>query len=811
MGRQRILAFGSILVFVITLNSAESPAPAPAPEARPIALVGGMIRTQSDLGDFVGTIVVRDGKIAALGANVAAPADALVIDASKFVITPGLIDANGMLGVHAGAARESGSAAGLDIIDAVDPFADDWRDAARQGVTAVYAQPNGSLGGSGAVLRVGPGPNAPAIAVKSPAAIQAALGQAPTAQAPAANPQLAEAMARFGIAPPPQPAGPPPSSNSLTRFAQAEQLKSQLDGARRYGESKTARRDAAKALLLKAIKKEIPIRLEVHHEDDIRNALKIGNDFGLRIVWEHIERAAVIPEDFAAAKAGIVLGPILGGKLTDAVRKVALDGRKIAIGTFGDEPRATAGLRLHAAAAVAAGMPRDAVLKALTSDAAELLGVSDKFGRLSVGRVADLVAVAGDPLDPSAPVRLTISQGVVTHNDAKIEPAPQPIAATPSLPEQLPPRFVLKTNRLMNFAGDFAPGELVIESGKISERVPSGIEIPTFDLGEAPVTPGLVAGHVGFESETSPDADAAHLRAADGLAFSDRRIRGYRDAGFLTAVIAPGSTNVIAGGAAAVPTYEPGRSTDVGLKFVLTPSARSRDRFPASLAGQFEFIDQRLRGEPSETNLFLPLAVQTTLLAERERPMTAVRDKKLTAWFEASNRAEIRDALRLISEHKLKAVLLMPRNVEELTDEIRAAGVAVVVGRQRPNDSELTTRGMVALGQANVPMAFGGDVNDLRVGAAWLVNAGLPRPVARRALTGQPATAFGLPPKTGQLIPGESADLVVWDGDPIDTASKPVAVVAQGQRVVAGPDDDEPKKRTATPGQQPAPTRRGRR
>jgi imidazolonepropionase-like amidohydrolase len=363
----------------------------------------------------------------------------------------------------------------------------------------------------------------------------------------------------------------------------------------------------------------------------------------------------------------------------------------------------------------------------------------------------------------------------------------------------------------MNQAGDFVPGELVIESGRIAERVSSGMEIPTFELGEAPVTPGLVAGHVGFDSETYPDADAAHLRAADGLAFSDRRIRGYRDAGFLTALIAPGSTNVVAGTAAVVPTFEPGRVTDIGVKFVLTPAARSRDRFPTSLAGQFEFIDQRLRGEPSETNLFLPTAVQNKLLAERDQTLQAVREKKLTAMFEANNRAEIRDALRLIGEHKLKAVLLMPRNGEELTDEIRASGVAVVVGRQRPNDSELTTRGMAALGQANVPMVFGGDVNDLRVGAAWLVNAGMPRQVARRALTGQPGPAFGLPAKTGQLTPGESADLVVWDGDPIDTASKPVAVVAQGQRVQAGPDDDEPKKRTATPGQQPAPTRRGRR
>jgi imidazolonepropionase-like amidohydrolase len=810
MGRLRLLAFGSILTLAISLHSAESPAPAPVPETRPIAIVGAAIRTQTDAGDIVGTIVVRDGKIAELGPDVKPPSGALVIDAAKCVVVPGLIDAHGVVGLNAGAAKESGAAAGLNIVDAIDPFADDWRDAARQGVTAVYTQTTGALGGNGAVLRIGPTTTAEGLVLKSPAAVQASLGQTAAAQAPAGNPQLQEMLSRLGINLPQQPqAGPPPSSNSLTRYSQAEQLRSQFDGARRYSENKTARKEQAKDLLVHAIKKEIPVRLAITHEDDIRNAMKIATDLGLRVIWEHVDRAAIIPEDFAATRAAMVVGPLLGGKFPPETRKLALDGRRWAIGTFSDEPRGTAGLRLHAAAAIAAGCPRDAVMRALTADAADLLGVGDKLGRLAVGRSADLAVFAGDPLDPSAPVRLTISQGIITHNDAKVETAPAPIAATPQLPDQLPPRYIVKTNRLLSLSGEFEPGELFIENGKLTDRGPSGIDIPTFNVGDAPVTPGLVAAHVGIEGESSPDADAAHLRAADGLASDDAKIRGYRDAGFLTAVLGPGSANVIAGIASCAPSYEIGRSADAGMKFVLTPAARDLQRFPVSLAGQIEFIDSRLRGEPGTSNMYLPPALQASLLAERDRGMTAVRERKLAAWFEASNRAEVRSALRLIGEHKLRGVLLMPRQVEELTDEIRASGVAVVVGPQKPHDSELMTRGLVALGKANVPIAFGGDAVDLRVSAGWLVNAGMPRPVARRALTAQPPAAFGLPANTAKLSVGESADYVVWNGDPIDTASRAVAVVAQGQRVMAGP-DDEPKKRGPAPRAQPAPTRRGR-
>jgi imidazolonepropionase-like amidohydrolase len=810
MGRLRLLAFGSVLLTTITLQSAESPAPAPAPEPRPIAIVGGLIRTQTDAGEITGTILVRDGKIVELGPNVKVPEGALVIDAAKCVVVPGLIDAHGVVGLNAGAAKESGGSAGLDILDAVDPFADDWRDAARQGVTAVYVQTTGSLGGNGAVLRVGPTTDAAGLAIKSPAAVQANLGQTSAAPAQAGNPQLAETLARLGITlPQQQQAGPAPQSNTLTRYAQAEQLRGQIDSARRYSENKNARKDNSKELLNRAIKKEIPIRLAVGHEDDIRNALKIANDLGLRIVWEHLDRVSVIPEEFAATRASIVVGPLVGAKFPAETRKLALDGRRWAIGTFSDEPRGTAGLRLHAAAAVAAGCPRDAVMKALTVDAADLLGVGDKLGRLAVGRPADLTVIAGDPLDPSAPVRFTLTQGAITHNDSKAEIAPMPVVANPQLPEQLPQRYVIKTNRLLNLAGDFVPGELFVENGKLVDRGPSGVTIPTFDVGDAPVTPGLVAAHVGIETEACPDPDSAHLRAGDGLSPDDAKVRGYRDAGFLNAVMAPGSQNVIAGVIASVPSYDLGPGTEAGIKFVLTPTARDAQRFPVSLAGQFEFIDARLRGEPIASNIYLPPSLQAGLLAERDRNLKSALDRKITAWFEVNNRTEARAALRLIAEHKLKGVLLMPRQVEELSDEIRNSGAAVVVGPQKSTDAELMTRGLVALGKANVPLAFGGEVSDLRPSASWLVNAGLPRPVARRALTGQPPAAFGLPANTAKLGTGESADFVVWDGDPIDLASRAVAVVAQGQHVMVGP-DDEPKKRTA-PQAQPTTNRRRQR
>src|SRR5688572_5954289 len=175
-----VLGFGVVAVmgwpFAPPGPAAGADAPlalAPIPDARPLALVGGLIRTQTDAGDFVSTIVIQNGKVVALGRDVTVPADARRLDVAGHVITPGLIDAHGTLGLNAAASRESGRDAGLNVLDAVDPYAEDWRDAAAQGITAVYAQPAGSglLGGSGAVLRVGPSSNAEDLAVKSPAGV----------------------------------------------------------------------------------------------------------------------------------------------------------------------------------------------------------------------------------------------------------------------------------------------------------------------------------------------------------------------------------------------------------------------------------------------------------------------------------------------------------------------------------------------------------------------------------------------------------------------------------------------------------------
>src|SRR5690349_13896309 len=94
--------------------------------SKTLALVGGRILTQTEAGTVQGTVLVRDGKIVAVGAKVEVPPDATRIDVTGYIVTPGLIDARSSFGLDHSATRDTASDATLDVLDAIDPHDDDW-------------------------------------------------------------------------------------------------------------------------------------------------------------------------------------------------------------------------------------------------------------------------------------------------------------------------------------------------------------------------------------------------------------------------------------------------------------------------------------------------------------------------------------------------------------------------------------------------------------------------------------------------------------------------------------------------------------
>jgi imidazolonepropionase-like amidohydrolase len=829
--------------------------------SKALALVGGQILTQTDAGAVEGTVVIRDGKIVAVGADVAIPADAERIDVKGMVVTPGLIDARSTLWLSPAAVREGAGDGGLNILDDVDPHGEDWKEVIRQGVTAVYVQPaaTGILGGRGAVLRVRPAETVEELVIQADAALQAALGTSnPPAAAP--TPQTLGTMS--------QPAPASGAANSLARYGQYEQLKRAFEAAKRPasemakgaptkgGGPGRARRDPSRDVLGRVLKGEIPLRLEAHREDDIRNALRLADEFKIRLVLDGVGDPGAAAVDLASRRVPLVLGPFVefeeppsyraeqpsaanaarrGGRRQAAParptpaptaakqpveRTKAQPGEdsRWALGTFSDQPRGSRLLRVQAAAAVAQGMDPDHVLRAMTRDAAEILGVADRLGSITPGKQADLAVFAGDPLDPSVPVRLVVSQGkVLVRNDVPVLRTQYSVLSTPgtALPARMPKKYVVQTQRLLAEDGTYRPGTILVDDGKVvaigSSAAPDGV--PVFDLETAVVSPGLVAAasDLGLARaiDDPAEADAGQVRVADVFDPQHRAVRKMLEGGFTSVLFTPGSTNVLAGTCSGVRlgSAEPG-FTGTGMKLALTGPSRAASRstaalpddgfpaflgggrggpprYPGSLAGQVELIEQVLAGKEPETELYLPARIQQQIQAERRRHVAALVERKQIAFFEAHSRAEVDAALQLIERFELRAVLVGPDEIKPFLADIKRLGVGIVVRPVQAGDYDRLLNELAEAAAAGVPVGYGGTAQEARISAALAVNAGMPRETAWRGLTAGAAKLTGMPENTGRLTTGGPADLVVWTGPPLDLCSRPLHVIVGGNLVNA--------------------------
>src|SRR5262249_29367723 len=154
-----------------------------------------------------------------------------------------------------------------------------------------------------------------------------------------------------------------------------------------------------------------------------------------------------------------------------------------------------------------------------------------------------------------------------------------------------------------------------------------------------------------------------------------------------------------------------------------------------------------------------------------------VVDGKRVAFFEAQTRAEVDAALHLIGRFKLRGVLVGPEEIKPFLADIKRLGVGIVSRPVQAGDFDRPIQELAEAAAAGVAVAFGGSsAQEIRRGAALAVNAGMPREAAWRGLTTAATQLAGLPERTGRLVAGAPADLVVWDGAPLDLRSRPVRV-----------------------------------
>ena len=368
--------------------------------AQTIAITGGKVYPVSGAPIENGTVLIRDGKIVAVGANVTVPSDAQRIDASGKWVTPGIINAATQLGlVEIGAEAETreATARGRDNVAAAftawegfNPASVLLAPAREDGITsAVVAPAGGLIAGQAALVDLVEGSTADMIR-RAPVAMVGQVGSS-------------------------QQAGVSARGELIVRVRELLEDARSFSRRRDAYEGGDTREFAASRLDLEAlvpvVEGRLPLLLTADKASDIEAALKLARDFRLRIMIGGGAEAWMVADKLAAARVPVLTGAMnnipgsfsaLGTRQDNAalLRRAGVQLAIIGNAGGGDEEAFNVrNVRFEAGNAVAYGLSWDDALRAVTLTPAELFGVESRVGSLAAGRDANVVVWSGDPFE----------------------------------------------------------------------------------------------------------------------------------------------------------------------------------------------------------------------------------------------------------------------------------------------------------------------------------------------------------------------------------------------------------------------------
>jgi len=384
-----------------------------------IAITGGTVYTLGAAGTITGgTVLIENGRIRAVGKEVAIPAAARRIDATGKVVTPGLFDSASRLGiveVDAGSGtvdttvNDDRITAANDVTDVINPRSFVIPINRVEGLTRAVVAPRPGkslLAGRGAVIHLGT--ESPDFVLRPRVAMFAVLGE------PAAR------------------------LSGGSRAAALLRLREALQDALDYGANRAAfdrgdrRAYALSRLDLEALQPvvhgEIPLVVSVNRAADIESTLKLAKEFHLKLILADAAEGWVVAPQLAAAKVPVLLNVLsnlpasfdaLGATLENAAR---LHAAGVTLAFMSGDAHNARNLKQSAGNAVAHGLPWEAALEAMTTVPARIWGLADRYGTLEPSKDADVVVWDGDPLEVTTFADHVLIRGVeVPMNDRQIE------------------------------------------------------------------------------------------------------------------------------------------------------------------------------------------------------------------------------------------------------------------------------------------------------------------------------------------------------------------------------------------------------
>jgi len=373
--------------------------------AQTIVITGGTVYPVSGPKIDNATVLIRDGRIAAVGTNVAIPAGATRIDATGKWVTPGLIDGAGNMGLreisavqstNEGTLRGNEVAAAFNVAEGINPASTLIPVTRIEGVTTTLAVPGGDLIWGQAVLIDLDGTTIEAMVAKSPVAIVADLSEGAKSAGGGSRAGVAQRLRRV-------------FNDAL------EYEKRRTDYSRAQIQQLSASAADLEALL-PVLHGRLPLLAVANRRSDIETALRIAREYKIRLILAGAAEGWEIADKIAAAGVPVLVQPLdnipgydaLGVRYENAAL-LAKGGVKVSL--LETQTENSRNLRQQAGNAVAYGMTWEQALRAVTLSPAETFGVANQYGSLEVGKVANVVVWTGDPFEFSTGVEHVFIRG----------------------------------------------------------------------------------------------------------------------------------------------------------------------------------------------------------------------------------------------------------------------------------------------------------------------------------------------------------------------------------------------------------------
>lgn len=385
-----------------------------------IAITNGKVVTITGETYENGTVLVENGKIAAVGSNVEIPADAQVIDANKGWIMPGLIDCH----THISNFNEPRSNPSLPLdgnemsdpitpqiraMDAVNPHDYAIDKVRNAGFSTVCILPGSAnlIGGMGTVIKLRDVETADEMVVPGCEQMKFAMGE---------NPKRCYGTDR---------------KMPMTRMGAAALIRETLFKAKVYSDKlKAAETDPSKApepdfklnALVPVVRGEMRCRIHAHRSDDIMTAIRFAEEFGLDYTIEHCTEGYMLVNTLKAKHLRCTIGPYLWHPSKQEIWNMKYENPGIladaglTVSLTADAGSQTAILPATIGMLMRHGLSEKAAFEGVTINPAKTLGLEDRIGSLEVGKDADIVIFDGHPFSSLSMCRLNMIDGKVCYN-----------------------------------------------------------------------------------------------------------------------------------------------------------------------------------------------------------------------------------------------------------------------------------------------------------------------------------------------------------------------------------------------------------